>query len=410
MSIRKKAGLFFIGRVVYSLSHFVLVILLTKLASMNELDLYMYAIALASPIVMFSQMNMRAYLVTDYDNEFNISDYIKSRKYLAFIAFIVIVIIGFVTIDKLTGFYILFFVTLFKTIESSIDIYCGLFQREFSMKLVAVSNVSRGVTLVMSMLAMLWLLDSVVFGLMLICIAWLCILYRHSAFTKKCLEISSVEYNYNSFLILVKKCLPLGFVMLLVSLNFNIPVYLIKFLNAGDNIGIYSSIAYLLLIGKVISESFVQASAPKVSEFISKKDYIKLEQLSHKLFGISAGLGGVGLLFSMLFGELFLSILYGDVFATYSDVFIITMLAALFGYISQVYGMILTAWRSLARLLLIHTVQVVTVIIIGFIYIPSMGIRGAAWALASGYFVIMLLNMTLYKINMNKCNKLYVSY
>ena len=308
MSIRKKAGLLFVGRVVYSLSQLVLVILLAKMASIKDLDSYMLAIAIASPIVMFSQMNMRAYLVTDYDKEFNISYYLKSRKYLSIISFIVILIVGYFSIEEENGIYILLFVALFKTIESSIDIYCGLFQRESSVRLVALSNITRGLTSVISMFIMLWVFDSVVVGLIFTCIAWFFILYRHKEYADKNIDMDVVKYNYFVFLKLVKKCLPLGFVMMLVSLNFNVPVYLINILNTGENVGIYSSIAYLLLIGKVVSESFVQASAPKVSEYISKKEYIKLKKLTHKLVGLGLGLGLFGLLFAILFGELFLSI------------------------------------------------------------------------------------------------------
>ena len=67
----------------------------------------------------------------------------------------------------------------------------------------------------------------------------------------------------------------------------------------------------------------MQASAPKVSEYISKKEYMKLKQLSYKLLAVGIGLGVFGLLFAILFGKLFLLILYGEMFSEYSDVFII---------------------------------------------------------------------------------------
>jgi len=402
MSIRKKAGTLFVGRVIYSLSQWFLVIFLANMADVESLDFYMLAVAITGPVIMLSQMNMRIYLVTDYDREYPVKDYLASRFVLSWLAFFFILVFGFFYIDSISGFQIILLVTVFKVVESLMDIYCGLFQRDSTIKLVALSNIYRGATAVLSMFLMLYFFESVFLALIFTCIAWFIIFIGHKIYADRNIDLGNDTDKYKINFKLIKKCIPLGFVMMLVSLNFNIPVYMVSYLNENESVGIYSSIAYLLLIGKVISESFVQASAPKLSEYISDNNYQMLIQISYKLFGLALLLGVCGLVFSLVFGELFLSIVYGEKFKLYNDVFIVIMLAALFSYVSQVYGMILTAWRNIKDLFFIHTFQVVSVILVGIMTIPEMGITGAAWSLVSGFFVTMILNFLLFKFKLKK--------
>ena len=66
------------GRGTYSLCQWFLIIILAKLGTAEKLGQFTYALALTSPVVIFSQLNLRAFMATDSKRQFELK-YITSE-------------------------------------------------------------------------------------------------------------------------------------------------------------------------------------------------------------------------------------------------------------------------------------------------------------------------------------------
>jgi O-antigen/teichoic acid export membrane protein len=181
--------------------------------------------------------------------------------------------------------------------------------------------------------------------------------------------------------------LPLGYVMLLISLNVNVPRYFIERYLGERELGFFAALAYLMVSGSMIVNALGQSATPRLGKYYAAGNSQAFRQLLFKLVVIGAGLGGLGILVSVLAGKQILSIFYQPEYAQYADLFVWLMIAAGISYISYFLGYGMTAARYFRIQMPLFTLATATSAATSFWLIPRLGLKGAAIALIIGALV-----------------------
>ena len=144
---------------------------------------------------------------------------------------------------------------------------------------------------------------------------------------------------------LVWLSLPLGFVMMLISLNSNIPRYFIERYLGERELGFFAAIAYLMVAGGMVVNALGESANPRLAKYYALGDSKAFRTLLLKLVGIGVVLGGVGVLVTVVAGQQILTLLYRPEYAKYTNLLIWLMVATGINYVSSFLGYGITAAR-----------------------------------------------------------------
>ena len=391
------------SRFVYAIMQWLTVISIARLGNAEMLGLYTYSVALISPIIILSQLNMRSFVVTDAISKYEYSEYYTTRMIMTVVVFACSIIYIVFFNKDLMLLWVLLLVLVFKCIESMSDILNAFQQKSEKMSIVATSNILRGCLLFASVGFSLYVLDSLATGLILVSIIWLSIFIFFDMFNLKQLNIKLTLEKEKSYAI-IRECFPLGVIGALVSVSLYVPSYVIESNYGYKEVGVFASLMYFLLIGRLFIGSIVQAIAPKVSRICvgnTKTSIIKLA-----LMLISSGV-----LFAMLFivfmsylGESLLLLIYGEEFVQYINVLLLIIYASSVGFINQFMGILLTSMRSFKKMLLVQFIQVFTVVYLCVIYVPTYGLIAAAYSVIAGSSILFVFNLFIFYLSIKQVN------
>ena len=389
------------SRFVYAMMQWLTVISIARLGSAEMLGLYTYSVALISPIIILSQLNMRSFVVTDAISKYECSEYYTTRIIMTIVVLTCCIIYMVFFNKDLMLLWVLLLVLAFKCIESMSDILNAFQQKSEKMSIVAVSNILRGCLLFASVGFSLYVFDSLVTGLILVSITWFLIFIFFDLFNLKELKIKLTLDKQKSYEI-IRECFPLGIIGALVSVGLYVPSYVIESNFGYKEVGIFVSLMYFLQIGRLFMGSIVQAIAPKVSRICvgnTKSSIIKLALML--MFS--------GVLFSILFivfmsylGEHLLLLIYGEEFVQYINVLLLIIYASSVGFMNQFMGILLTSMRSFKKMLLVQLIQVFTVVYVCVMYIPTYGLIAAAYSVIAGSSILFAFNLVIFYLSINQ--------
>jgi O-antigen/teichoic acid export membrane protein len=183
---------------------------------------------------------------------------------------------------------------------------------------------------------------------------------------------------------LARLALPLGIVMMMVSLNTNAPRYFIERELSVRELGIFAAMGYVMLAGNTIIDALAQSASPRLAWHYASGDVDGFRWLLGRLIGIGF-LGGVTAVLAVAIGgNAVLTLLYTAEYARHTDVFLLLSVATGIGFVASILGYGMTAVRALAiQAPLFAGVTLVTTLACAAL-IPGHGLIGAAFALMAG--------------------------
>ncbi len=396
ISLRRNFSWAFSGNLFYAASQWGVLTALAKLGSPAMLGQFALGLAITAPVILFSNLQLRGVQATDAKRDYLFGDYLALRLMTTFFALVVLaLLLGASRYDQAT-LYVVLSVAVAKAVESLSDIYYGLMQQHERMDCIAWSLVLRGGLSLTAMIAGVYFTGLVLWGVIGMIVSWtvvLLLLDIPNAVRINRTSINTVHpaiaWSANSLLprwqpqilwSLTKLALPLGGVMLLLSLNTNIPRYLIAHYLGDEQLGIFSAIAYLLVAGNVVVGALGQSASPRLARYFAERNKIAFLHLLGRLLLIALVLGMIGIGAAYCFGKEILSILYTPQYAARADIFLWVMVSAAFAYVASFLGYGMTATRSFrAQLPLVALVTACT-FIAGLWLIPQFGLVGAVMA------------------------------
>ncbi|WP_193194508.1 lipopolysaccharide biosynthesis protein [Nostoc sp. MG11] len=403
LSLRRNFYWTFAGNMIYAGCQWGMLVVLAKLGTPEMVGRFTLGLAVTAPIILFSNLNLRAVQATDAKQQYRFGDYLLLRLITILLA--VVVIIGLTLVGGYRGetALVILVIGLAKGIESISDVFYGLLQQRERMDRIAKSMIFKGLLSLIALSGGVFITKSVAWGAVGLAFVWLFILIIYDIPTsiqligvnnlQACLTLAREFFkmqnvrrspwpiDIKTLKELLWLTLPLGFVMMLISLQTNIPRYFIERYLGERELGIFAAIAYLQLVGITVVLALGQSATPRLAKYYASGDRSLFKTLLIKLIGVGVILGVVGVLLALVAGQEILTILYRPEYARYSNLFVGVMVAAGIGYIGSYLNFGITATRVFERFTIPYLLLTLLTVATSWLLIPNFGLVGAVWTL-----------------------------
>ncbi len=409
LTLRRNFSWTFTGNLVYAACQWGMLVVIAKLGSPEMVGQFTLGFAVTAPIMMFTNLALRDILVTDAKHQYRFGDYLGLRTVSTSIALLIIAVVTFAAGYRWETSLVILLVGLAKAFESIGDVFYGLLQQNERMDRIAISLMIKGPLSLLLLGMGVYLSGGVVWGAVGLAVAWALVVFGYdlrsgiwaidrlqtsqfSSSRTRTLDALQPRWHLQTMKKLSLLALPMGFVMMLVSLNANIPRYFIERYLGERELGIFSALAYLMTAGLMVVSPLAQSANPRLAKYYAAGNRSAFRSLLLKLVGIGALLGIAGLLISLVAGRELLTLLYGIEYAQHQDLFVYLMVAAAVNYMSAFLGYGMTATRYFLVQLPLYASVATTVAIACLWLVPSRGLQGAAIALIISAFVYTCLS------------------
>lgn len=377
----------------------------------------MYALALATPIYVLAQLQLRNIQATDVEQRFSFSTYLRLRIICVGIASAIILVVLFCTHpDKLTMWTCLFFAGA-RAAESMSDIFYGAMQLHEQMQTQAISLGLKGLVSLALLVTGLLTLHSVAGAALGMMIAWIAVLAVYDVPSAARLLRAQNPNRFSMGLALpweetrrlLRDALPMGLVMFFLSLSLNIPRYFLKAETDMKTLGIYAALGYVQVAGAVIISALGQAASPKLARFYQFGDIDGFQRLLKKLLGVGSLLGILGVVFVSFFGRAILTTLYKPEYGSYTREFLVMSVGSGLAYVGSFLGCGMTCMRRFHQQLV--TIGISTLFLAASCawLVPRYGLLGAAGASLLSSGVMAILNGSVVLAGLSRAGKLVIS-
>lgn len=403
-----------LGNVVNAGSQSAYLIVIAKLGSPDLVGKFAFALALVTPVFMFTNLHLRSIQATDAKGDFRFVDYLGLRIIMTSLALFIIFIIVLCSKYQMDLVLLLGCIGVAKAIESISDTVYGLFQRHENMKIIASSMMIKGPLSLIVLSVLLITSGNIVLASLGIAVSWLsvCVLYDLNYGFKLIRSNNKLTngdngkpYNtwngvelYKLFLV----SFPMGVVMFLDSLYINIPRYFIEHLLGTIELGYFAALASLSMAGTTVVSAVGRTISPRLATYYSTHMFHEFKSLLRRIILLSVIIGIFGILIAMLIGDTLLSIIFTPEYATYLPVFVLLMIAVMFLCITNFLGCAVTAMRLFKVQVPIHILNLLVTTMISVWTIKQFGLIGATFAILAGAVVMSLCYLIILVVTWNK--------
>jgi O-antigen/teichoic acid export membrane protein len=390
-SLGKNFGWTLFANIIYSGCQWGSLVLLARIASTEQVGIYALAMAIAVPLSMVSNLNLRIIQLTDLSGTDNLLDILGLRYSAVALSFLIVCVIFLASgYGGYTAGTILL-MTVAQSVESISDTYYGLLQRQERMDRIAKSMIMRGIASLIGFGAWVVFTDNVFYGVANIALVRLLVLLGYDSRPKvvdlphsgiPAFALLRARWNPRAQATIFWKIAPLAGVSVLAPLNGNIPRYFIESCSGHKVLGAFAALSVLPSAGSMVVGALGQAAMPRlVRAFADGRSYgYKVLLWKLLLIALALGVGGMGV--TVLFGGSILNLLYGAAYVSYSRLFFWLMVSGACVYATSVFGYGLTAASEFkVQLPVLCLITLITFVSSGLL-IPKYSATGGAMTVA----------------------------
>lgn len=395
--VKRNFAWVFSGNVAYSASQGTLLLVLTRISTPEILGRYALALAVCGPIMLLCNLGLRVVQATDAQNRNRFSDFLFLRLLTSAAALAIIAGIAFLGYSMQLAMVILA-VGLSKAVESISDILFGLMQKHERMEYIGLSQIAKGPLSIIAFGAVLYVSGQLVWSVLALAGVWLLLLLffdarnarRFLSAGQNFAEVFWSQARRRDLVSLAARAAPLGYVAVLVSLNWSVPRYFLERLYGESTLGYFAAMAFLPSAGMFALEALGQSAVPRLARHFLKEPST-FRRLVLRLLGMATAIGVAGVLTAAVAGRLLLHIMFGPAYAQHAPVLVWMMAAGGAIYMCSILGVALTAAQSLKIQPPILSVVITSNVLANWLWVPRHGMMGAAWALilAAGIWVML---------------------
>lgn len=373
------------GNVLYAICQWGAIVALAKLGSSYIVGQFSLGLAIAAPVLMFTNLHLRVVQATDSGRIHSFREYLRLRIALTVLGLLAIIAIAFFGHYQRQTAAVIIAVAFAKAIETLSDIHYGLFQLNDRLDQTGKSMMLRGALSVLVLGLGLYLTHSLLFACAAVALAWFAVLLffdaSHGRSLAHAFESSRRPLHLVRFLHLMRTALPLGLAATMAALNFNIPRYFIHARLGERQLGIYSALAYTTVAMVLVSDSIGHCAIPRLSRLYTSSRFAEFRSLLFKLVAAGAVLGTTGVVLALCAGPHLLALLYGSEYAARYHVFLTLILATAVYCIACMFTSAITAARRFRIQVPIYALIVTANTVACALWVPAGGLSGAAAAL-----------------------------
>jgi O-antigen/teichoic acid export membrane protein len=381
LSIQRNFAAVFAGNAVFAAAQWASLSLVARLGGGEMLGQYALAVAIVSPVALFAHLNLRAVLATDIQRAHPFGDYMAVR--MGTTAAGLAVILGLALLSG-HGWPVAPAIVLAGVVLSAdhfSDICYGALQRRERMDQVARSTVARGALALAAMGAALWITHSLLWALAAQAAARIGVflIYDRPA---AAVHESPHRSGFAAQAAILRAALPLGVVLMLLTLSGNLPRYAIERHMGTVALGVFAAVASFQTIGASVINPLGQTMTPRLARAFSQGNAPLFLRLAARLTGAACLLGAAGVAVALTAGRLALGVAYGPAFANYGGLLVWMMAAGILGYAGSALGYVITAARAFDSQAPLFLAVALVSAAASWVLVPKLGLEGAALALA----------------------------
>jgi len=386
-SLRANFSWTLVGNVVYSACQWGMISALAKLGNAALVGCFALGLAITAPVFMFTNLQLRVVQATDARSEFDFSDYFTLRLFASLAGLIVIcAIVPAGRNDWATGTVIIL-VGLSKAIESLSDVIAGLLQKAEQLHRVAISLMIKGTVSLPAFTAAFWFTRSLVVAVVALIAVWLSVFALYDL-----RQASSLIRGNDSFFAfrwprlkrLAILSAPMGLASTLFSLNVNIPRYLLGHARGQAELGIFASLAYLLVAINLVVNALGQSVTARLARDFAEGAIGRFRNLLGSLLAFSVLILVIAIPMARLVGRPLIAFVYRPEYSQFASLFTILVVTAGLSAVATFLNCGMTAARSLRMQAPIMIAMTACTVCFSVLLIPSFGADGAAYALLIG--------------------------
>jgi O-antigen/teichoic acid export membrane protein len=366
------------GSTFYAFCQWALLVVLAKIGDPRLVGQFALGLAVAAPLFLFANLQIRAIQSTDVGGEYSFGEYLGLRLLTTGAAFL-----GICAIAGIVGYdvnlkRVILAVGLTKAIEAVSDVFHGDLQRRERMNSVARYLAVKGTASIIAAGIALKLTGSAFAASLAMAAVFAAVLLLGES--RFAVPSARVCWNWTAFRRLALMALPLGVVMMLISVTANMPRYFVEGRLGSNALGVFAAFSYLSLAGSTVVNGVGLAATPRLARLFMSGDRTAFVR---KLLWMSAlaallGIGGTAML--VLGGKPLLTLIYGPVYAANLDLAIWVMAGGVLSYAASVIGYGLTAARCFREQLPLFITVTVVAAGASYLLVPHYGLRGAVFA------------------------------
>jgi len=392
------------GNVVYAACQWGMIIALAKFGSSYMVGQFSLGLAIATPVFMFTNLQLRAVQGTDARRQYSFREYLGLRVTTTLIGLAAIVWITLGGRYQAGTAVIILAVALIKGIESLSDIFYGLFLLNDRLDQTGKSMMCRGMISVIVLSVGIYALRNLGESIVLLAAAWLAVLLgfdvrhgrRFAAVAANSAPGSRAQrrwrpvwpkFSFRRQWNLVRLSLPLGIVMTLVSLNLSMPRYFIHAILGEHQLGLFSAMAYTTVAVATFADALGHSTIPRLSRLYAGGRLGDFRSSLLRLVAAGAAVSLAGMAMARILGSTLLRILFSAEYAAHADVFVWLVAAAGISCVASLlhYGITSARWFGI-QVPMFALVVGANALACAWL-VPSRGLTGAAQAMVMASLV-----------------------
>jgi len=395
LSLRLNFAWILTGNLVYAMCQWGTIVALAKLGSSFMVGQFSLGLAVSTPVLMLTNLQLRAVQATDARRLYSFNEYLRLRSALTLAGLVVIAGIAcFGHYEKQTTMVILI-IALAKGVETLSDIHYGLFQLNDRLDQTGKSMILRGILLVAALSTGLYLTRSVLWGCATLVLVWLVVLLffdvgHGRAFVAGHTRSSRHPEHWRPWE-LIRLALPLGIATTLAALNLNMPRYFIHSHLGERQLGIYSALAYTTVAMILVSDSLGHCAIPRLSRLYNCERLTEFRSLLLRLLAAGGLLGLTGLVVVQFIGAQLVTRIYGSEYAAEFRTFLVLVLAAAVYCVACMLTTAITSARCFRIQVPLYTLVVGSNALACAHWVPTAGLTGGAAAMLVAATVHLVL-------------------
>jgi O-antigen/teichoic acid export membrane protein len=375
-----------VGNLFYVGSQWFVVLMLARLSGAEAVGMFALASAIVVPVITLLQLSLRIALVTDVAEQNPFSDYLFLRVATSLLAFVVITVAATVLGYRGAFWMVIAFLGIARALDSVNDIYYGLLQKAHRHKRWAQLMMIQGGLAVVLCTGAIALTGSVVgmsaaFGCSFALTLLLLIARtRENRSAQERGAIVQLKRMGN----LAVRSFPLAIAQAIVALSVATPRYIIGHFGSTGDVGQYSVAEQLVAILGLLSFAIGNAALPQMARLWGHGDGKGFHNFLIKLLGVHLAVGVVGVMGTVILGDLIISFAYGPGFP--AAAVLLPWLTAAYSVLllANACGVAVTAQGRYAAPIPVLAIALVVNTSVSYLAVARFGITGIAIGAAIG--------------------------
>lgn len=390
-SLRSDFSWMFVGNAIYAGGQFATLMLLAKLVRPEMVGQYALGLAVVYPVMMFTNLNLRAVLTSDIQQRTSFGHYLGLRLLTTSLAFAIVF-----AITRILGYgheltSVILMVGMAYGVETISDLYYARLQLHDRMAEIAKSMIARALLSVVTLALLTYFTRNLLWDIagILLARATIFMAYDIRKRTHGLVGESDVSarrelmpsFDLRAQRKLVWVSLPLGIVVLLGCLNASIPNFFIKNALGERDVGIFAALGFLVSAGNMAVVSLGQSAYTRLARAYASGNLAQFVSLLGKLLAFGAAIGAGGMLISKLAGREILTLLFHPEYAQRADLLPWLMAAGGVLFMAQFLGFGLTAANFYNSQVVLNVLANVGLFVGCYFLIAGQGLLGAIFAM-----------------------------